>query len=152
MKILISQFHCVGIFHTLESNSLTPADALQFNSILTLLPGESVRSHRLRTQDSTSDANRKSMLLSVLLTDWLSIRCSHNPILVFGCSVVSDPVTPWTIAQKIPLSMIFSRQEYWSGLPFPTPENIPYPGIETTSLVSPTLTVEFFTTVPPGKP
>jgi len=39
-------------------------------------------------------------------------------------------VTPWTIACQSPLSMGFSRQEYWSGLPFPSPENLPNPGIE----------------------
>ena len=37
------------------------------------------------------------------------------------CSVVSDSMTPWTVARKAPLSMKFSRQEHWSGLPFPTP-------------------------------
>ena len=38
--------------------------------------------------------------------------------------------TPWTIAHQVPLSMGFSRQEYWSGLPFPSPGNIPDPEIE----------------------
>ena len=45
--------------------------------------------------------------------------------------------------------MEFSRQEYWSGLPFPSPENLPNPGIKP---VSPALTGGFFTTEPPGKP
>ena len=39
-------------------------------------------------------------------------------------------VTPWTVACQVPLSMDFSRQEYWSGLPFPSPEDLPNPGIE----------------------
>ena len=39
-------------------------------------------------------------------------------------------VTPWTVAYKGPLSMEFSRQEYWSGLPFPSPGDLPNPGIE----------------------
>ena len=39
-------------------------------------------------------------------------------------------VTPWTVAHKVPLSMGFSRQEYWSGLPFPSSGNLPDPGIE----------------------
>ena len=39
-------------------------------------------------------------------------------------------VTPWTVAYQAPPSMGFSRQEYWSGLPFPSPENLPDPGIE----------------------
>ena len=38
-----------------------------------------------------------------------------------SCSVVSDSVTPWTVAHQAPLSVEFSRQEYWRGLPFPTP-------------------------------
>ena len=58
-------------------------------------------------------------------------------------------VTLWTIACHPPLSMGFSRQEYWNGLPFPPPGNLPNPGIESTS---PTLADRFFTTEPPGKP
>ena len=46
--------------------------------------------------------------------------------------------------------MEFSRQEYWSGLPFPTPGYLPNPGIEPAYLASPTLAGGFFTTVPPG--
>ena len=53
-------------------------------------------------------------------------------LLVFGrCSVMSDSfATPWTAALQAPLSMEFSRQEYWSGLPFPSPGDLPTPGIE----------------------
>ena len=58
-------------------------------------------------------------------------------------------VTPWTVAYQAPLSMGFSRQEYWSGLPFPPPEDIPNPGIKP---VSPALAGRFFTAEPPGKP
>ena len=50
------------------------------------------------------------------------------------------------------LSMQFSRQEYWNGLPFPFPGVLPDPGIKTLSPVSPALAGEFFTTEPPGKP
>ena len=39
-------------------------------------------------------------------------------------------VTPWTVAHQVPLSMVFSRQEYWSGLPFPTSGDLPNPGIK----------------------
>ena len=56
-----------------------------------------------------------------------------------------------TIALQVPLSMGFPRQEYWSGLPFPTLGHLPIPGIEPESLVSPALVSGFFTTVPPGK-
>ena len=50
-------------------------------------------------------------------------------------SVVSDSfATPWTAAHQAPLSMGFSRQEQWSGLPFPSPGDLPDPGIKTSSL------------------
>ena len=62
---------------------------------------------------------------------------------------MSDSETPWIVASQAALSMEFSRQEYWSGLPFPSPGNLPDPGIE---LVSPALAGGFFTTEPPGKP
>ena len=48
--------------------------------------------------------------------------------------------------------MEFYRQGYWSGLPFPTPGDIPNPGVEPMSLVSPALAGEFFIAEPPGKP
>ena len=54
--------------------------------------------------------------------------------------------TPWTIARQAPLSMGFSRQEYWSGLPFPPQGNLPYPGMEPMSLASLALAHGFFTT------
>ena len=57
--------------------------------------------------------------------------------------------TPWTVAHQAPLSMGFSRPEYWSGLPFLTPADLPNPGTE---LPSPALAGGFFTTEPPGKP
>ena len=47
--------------------------------------------------------------------------------------------TPWTVAYQAPPSMRFYRQEYWSGLPFPSPENLPDSRIEPTSLMSPVL-------------
>ena len=49
------------------------------------------------------------------------------------CSVVWLFVTPWAVARQAPLSMEFSRQECWSVLPFPSPGNLPDPGIEPTS-------------------
>ena len=54
--------------------------------------------------------------------------------------------TPCDVACQAPLSMGLSQQEYWSGLSFPTPGDLPDPGIEPTSLVSPALTGRFFTT------
>ena len=54
--------------------------------------------------------------------------------------------TPWTVACQASLSLGFSRQEYWSGLPFPTPGDLPHPGIEPKSPKSSALVGGFFTT------
>ena len=72
-----------------------------------------------------------------------------HPILWLSLSVVSDSATALTVAHQAPLSMGFSRQEYWSGLPFPSPKDLPDPGIKPTPFV---LAGGFFTTEPPGKP
>ena len=53
-------------------------------------------------------------------------------------------MTPWTVAHQAPLSMGFSRQEYWSGLPFPSPRDLPNPAIEPRSPALQTLIVETF--------
>ena len=58
-------------------------------------------------------------------------------------------VTPWTVAYQAPLFMEFSRQEYWSGLPFPSPGDLPDSGIEPGS---PTLQADALPSEPPGKP
>ena len=60
-------------------------------------------------------------------------------------SRVQLSVTPWTVTLQASLSMGFSRQEYWSGLPCPPPGDLPNPGIELESLISPALAGEFFT-------
>ena len=69
-----------------------------------------------------------------------SLGCHTTP-----ASVVSNCVTLWTAAHQAPLSMGFSRQEYWGVLPCPSPGDLPYPGIEPTSLMSPALAGGFFT-------
>ena len=58
-------------------------------------------------------------------------------------------VTPWTVANQAPLSIQFPRQEYWSGLPFPSPGDLPDPGGKP---ASPAMAGGFFTAEPPGKP
>ena len=68
-------------------------------------------------------------------------------VCVLSCSShVQLFVTPWTVACQAPLSMGFSRQEYWSGLPCPPPGDLPDPGTEPVSLMSPALVGGFFTT------
>ena len=66
-------------------------------------------------------------------------------------SVMSNSATSWNVTRQAPLSLEFSRQVYWSGLPFPFPVDLPDPGIELESLASPALAGAFFTTEPPGK-
>ena len=58
-------------------------------------------------------------------------------------------VTPWTVAHQAPLSMGFSRQEYWNGLPFPSPGNLPDPGIKPGS---PALQADSLPSEPLGNP
>ena len=68
----------------------------------------------------------------------LAYVCMLNHVQLF--------VTTWTVAHQTSLSMEFSRQEYWSGFPFPMPGDLPDPGIEPTFPVSPELAGGFFTT------
>ena len=65
---------------------------------------------------------------------------------------MSNSSTPWTVACQAPLSIGFSRQEYWSGLPCLPPGDLPSPGIEPASLTSPALARGFFTTSATRKP
>ena len=58
------------------------------------------------------------------------IESSLVVVVVFSCKVVSDSESPWTVAHQAPLSMGFSSQEYWSGLPFTSPGHLPDPGIK----------------------
>ena len=101
----------------------------------------------LKGQDSvefvTVDGGDIKILLSVCVCVCVCVRERERErfdtqthtvqIHCFSCSVVSDSATPWTVACKIPLSMEFSRQEYWRGLPFPSPGNLSNPGIKSGS-------------------
>ena len=77
-----------------------------------------------------------------------SLMCVYVQLL----SLVYLFVTPWTVTCHSPLSMEFSRQEYWSELPFPPPGDLPESGIEPTTLTSHALAGRFFTAEPAGKP
>ena len=63
-----------------------------------------------------------------------------------AASVLPDSVSPWTVTHQAPLSMGFSRQEYWSGLPCPPPGDLLHPGIKSASLMPPGGAGGFFTT------
>ena len=78
-------------------------------------------------------------------------NCTHSDKSLLTChfSHVRLFATPWTVAHQAPLSMGFSRQEYWSGLPFPSPEDLPNPGIEPGL---PALHADSLPAEPQGKP
>ena len=92
--------------------------------------------------------HRKSQESRYLTLPGLSWDCTpyHACMRAQSHSRVQLFVTPWTIDRQAPLPMEFSRQEYWSGLPFTTPGDLPNPGIEPASLASPALACRFFTT------
>ena len=93
-------------------------------------------------------SNHDAILLSknrILLKKKLESNCL---VKVKSLSRVRLFVTPWTVAHQARLSMGFSRQECWSGLPFPSPGDLPDPGIEPRS---PALQAHTLTSEPPGK-
>ena len=79
---------------------------------------------------------------------------AENLMYMLSHSVMSDSLRPngLYVVHQAPLSMGFSREEHWSGLPFLPSGNLPDPGIKCMSFVSPALAGRVFTTEPPGKP
>ena len=84
----------------------------------------------------------------------LKFLINNTFILLSACvgllSHIQLLVTLWTVACQAPISMEFSRKEYWSGLPFPSPGDLPQSGIKSTSLVSPALAGGLLIIVPLG--
>ena len=78
----------------------------------------------------------------------LKIKLFHLKVKVKSLSHVRLSVTVWTVAHQAPQSMGFSRQEYWSGLPFLSPGDLPDPGIKPRP---PSLQADALTSEPPGK-
>ena len=77
----------------------------------------------------------------------MTICYSNNKYMCLSClNCVRLFETLWTVALQAPLSVGFSRQEYWSGLPCPPPGDLPNPGVKPTSLKSPAVADGFFTT------
>ena len=107
----------------------------QFNAGRTTFTTDSTGAMRHRKPENKIEQKRKNLGLSLLHAQ--SLSC----VRVF--------TTLWTVDNQAPLSMEFSRQEYWSGLPFPYPGDLPNPGIEPRY---PALAVRFFTTELPGIP
>ena len=85
----------------------------------------------------------RSVLLSLLI---LLVFISMHECVISRLSCVQFFATLWTVAHQVPLTTGFSRQEYWSRLPCPPPGDLPDPGLETASLLSPALAGGFFTT------
>ena len=97
-----------------------------------------------------SSTTRESMYSKTRPQFSLSLGFQFPHLLfVYSLSCVGLFETPWTTDHQAPLSMRILREEYWRGLPFPPPGDIPDPGIEP---VSPALAGGFFTTEPPRKP
>ena len=86
------------------------------------------------------------------LGEILVLGSSSRPLSSYGISDLVAKSCLTLVTHQAPLSMEFSRQEYWSGLLLPSPGDFPYPGIETSSLSSLTLAGGFFTVESPGKP
>ena len=89
------------------------------------------------------DVDGCDTLVSLIFKEGVYIRCVH----VCSVSLQACP----TVAHQAPLSMEFSRQEYWSRLPRPPPGDLPDPRMEQASLASPELAGRFFTTAPPAQ-
>ena len=108
---------------------------------------ESVESQEKSAKKPDSSKNK----ISCINNHYTSRRRGGNTPSPVGqvASVMLDSETSWTVACRAPLSMAFSRQEYWSGLPFPPPGNLPNPGIEPMSLA---LQADSLPSEPPGKP
>ena len=145
--LLVYILAVVAIWESLELCSL-------FNECMLLL----LLSHfsRVRLCDPIDVSPRGSPVPGILQArtpEWVAISFSNAgkwKVRVKSLSHVWLLVTPWTAAHQAPPSMGFSRQEYWSGLPFPTSGDLPDPEIESLSLASPSLAGGFFTTAPPG--
>ena len=85
------------------------------------------------------------------------VMISYTRVCVHGCvlnhfSLVQFFLALWTVAHQALLSMGFSRQEYWSGLPFPSPGDLPNPGMEPVSRVTSALQTDSSPAEPLGKP
>ena len=111
----------------------------------------SVLTHLLKLGHSLGSVLTPSPLLLVNFTRlwsylWQCLLKEHmwSPVCVCMHSVMSNFATPWSVTRQAPLSMEFSRQDYWSGLPFPPPGDLPKPEVKPASLASPALAGELF--------
>ena len=146
----LSDFNFTFYIHKLEKEMATHSRVLAWRIPGTGEPGglPSMGWHRVWHNWSDLAAAAAGAVL------W-SIVSENNPVETPGAQLLSGVLlfsTPQTVACQAPLSMGFPRQEFWSGLPFLPPGDLPDPGIEPASPLSAELAGRFFTTEPPGKP
>ena len=128
--------------------------ALIFNSKAFQDVATSTVSYRWGTWAPQRLSNCSKLVTDLGFQSWPSDFRPRNFSLLYTdiCGLVAKScptvTAPWTVTCQAPLSMEFSRQEYWSGLPFPSPWDLPDPGIE---LRSPALQADALTSEPPGK-
>ena len=132
----------MGSYNHLLLRTPHPSLAAGLPCMALLLTQISLECHPL---ESFGDIHHASIQLK-------SLRKFYRKILLlsmFSRSVTSNSfATPWTVACQAPLSMELSKQEYWSGLPFPSPEDLPDPGIKPSSHAVHCITGGFFTADP----
>ena len=120
-------------FGILHSNGISFIFSLPFTFLWTSLVAQMVKCMSTMRETWVQALGQEDLLEKEMTT--------HSSILAWKI--------PWTRACQTPLCVGFPRQEYWSGLPFPSPGDLPDPGLEP---VSPALSGRFFTIEPPGKP
>ena len=120
--------------------------------IVSILPWSGWNTLLLHTQNKAKFTIRKTLYTGLTQLPWTVCVCVC--VCVCACMCAQSCLTLWEptdcIAHQAPLSVGFSRQKYWSGLPFPTPGDLPNPEIKPVSLASPALAGGFFTAVPSG--
>ena len=137
LYIMVHSWYCM--LYVLTQSCLTLCDPMDWgtdSSVRGIFPGKNtgVGCHLL-LQGSSNPC-----YLSLLHCKWTLHHCASH-VWLFA--------TLWTVAHQAPLSMGFSRQEYWSGLPFPSPGDLPDPGIKPGS---PALQADSLPSEPPRKP
>ena len=132
--------------------SMAKSLALSISNILMVQSEEKVVLFCLLLCNQSGDCHQTEVIIpdspAPFLLASMLVSASHldTQNMCQVASVMSGSVIPWTVAHQAPLSMAFSRQEYWSGLSFPSPGDLPDPGIKPASLMSPGSVGRFFTT------
>ena len=123
---------------------------LQDERSLEMVGGDGLHNHELHITEHLLWLIRSSLYYVYFTTIFKRLVKKKVVLVTKSCPTLLWP--PRTVACQFPLSMGFSKQECWNGLPFPSPEDLPNPGIKPVSLVSLALVGVLFTTAPTGKP